>query len=166
MSDRATGYRRIINLGNTNHKNSWTIKNLSSEYLFWSVQALDNNFEGSSWAQEIITLVEHEIISNLPTSYSLGQNYPNPFNPTTKIKYTIPSVETRHASSLQMISLKIYDILGNEIATLVNEEKPAGSYEVEFSVGQDSRPDISSGVYFYRLQAGSFIETKKMVLLR
>ena len=100
------------------------------------------------------------------STFSLSQNYPNPFNPTTKIKYTIPSIETRHASSLQMVTLKVYDVLGNEIATLVNEEKPAGEYEVEFTVGQDSSPDIASGIYFYRLTAGDFIQTKKMVLLR
>jgi hypothetical protein len=62
--------------------------------------------------------------------------------------------------------LKVYDILGNEVATLVNEEKQPGIYEVEFSVGQDSSPDIASGIYFYTLNAGSFISIKKMVLLR
>jgi hypothetical protein len=93
------------------------------------------------------------------------QNYPNPFNPTTKIKYTLPSVETRHASSLQMISLKVFDILGNEIATLVNEEKPAGTYEVKFGRNLINKV-LTSGVYFYRLQAGTFIETKKMLLLK
>ncbi|MGB5530558.1 MAG: T9SS type A sorting domain-containing protein, partial [Ignavibacteriaceae bacterium] len=100
------------------------------------------------------------------STFSLSQNYPNPFNPTTKIKYTIPSIKTRHASSLQMVTLKVYDVLGNEIATFVNEEKLAGEYEVEFTVGQDSSPDIASGIYFYRLTAGDFIQTKKMVLLR
>jgi len=153
MSDRVTGYRRIISLGNTNHKNSWTIKNLSSEYLFWSVQALDNNFEGSSWAQEKITLVEDKIISNLPTSYSLGQNFSNPFNPITKIKYSIPQ--------LSNVELIVFDILGNEIETLVNEEKPAGTYEVTWHA-----VNLPSGVYFYRIQAGNFVETKKMILLR
>jgi len=102
-----------------------------------------------------------------PNIFSLEQNYPNPFNPTTKIKYNIPFVGTRDRVSVQ---LKVYDILGNEVATLVNEEKAPGVYEVEFSVAQSatdgSRPEITSGVYFYRLQADSFVETKKMVLLR
>jgi photosystem II stability/assembly factor-like uncharacterized protein len=84
---------------------------------------------------------------------NLKQNYPNPFNPTTKINYQIPE--------LSFVTLKVYDVLGNEIATLVSEEKPAGSYEVEFSA-----MGLPSGIYFYKLQAGSFIETKKMVLLK
>jgi hypothetical protein len=121
------------------------------------------------WIESNILIVEVENENGknfVPEYFALMQNYPNPFNPSTKIKYTIPSVESRHASSLQMISLKVYDILGNEIATLVNEEKPAGTYEVEFSVGQDCRPDIASGIYFYRLRAGSFSKTKKMLLLK
>jgi hypothetical protein len=88
-----------------------------------------------------------------PTKFSLSQSYPNPFNPSTSIHYSV--------SSLQFVSLKVYDVLGNEIAILVNEEKTTGSYEVEFNA-----TSLPSGVYFYRLQAGSFVETKKMVLLR
>jgi hypothetical protein len=64
------------------------------------------------------------------------------------------------------VQLKVYDVLGNEIATLVNEEKPAGEYEFEFNVAQVSRPEISSGIYFYQLHAGDFIQTKKMILLK
>jgi len=86
-------------------------------------------------------------------TYSLSNNYPNPFNPATSIQFTI--------SSKQFVSLKVYDVLGNEIATLVNEEKTAGDYKVEFD-----GTGLPSEIYFYRLQAGSFIETKKMVLLR
>ena len=77
----------------------------------------------------------------------------NPFNPTTTIKYQIPE--------LSFVTLKVYDVLGNEIATLVYEEKPVGSYEVDFNaIG------LPSGIYFYKLQAGSFVETKKMVLMK
>ncbi|MEO8232624.1 MAG: M14 family zinc carboxypeptidase [Ignavibacteriota bacterium] len=119
----------------------------------------------------IATDVE-QAAEELPTGFELYQNYPNPFNPSTIIKYTIPKVtldlssraETRDEGSRTI--LKIYDVLGNEVATLVNEYKPAGNYEVEFNVGRDSRPDIASGVYFYRLQAGSFAQTKKMILLK
>ncbi len=88
----------------------------------------------------------------------LYQNYPNPFNPTTKIKYSIPFVETRYIPSVQ---IKVYDILGREVATLVNKEKQPGNYEVEFNAS-----NLSSGVYFYKLTAGIFVETKKMILLR
>ena len=85
--------------------------------------------------------------------FVLFQNYPNPFNPSTNIQYQI--------SSLSQVSLKIYDVLGNEVATLANEEKTAGSYEVEFNT-----LDLSSGIYLYKLQVGSFVETKKMMLMK
>jgi hypothetical protein len=90
---------------------------------------------------------------NLPGAFLLAQNYPNPFNPSTKINYQI--------SQNDFVSLKVYNVLGNEVATLVNEVKPAGNYEVTF----DAR-SLSSGTYFYKLQAGSFVETKKMMLLK
>jgi len=90
--------------------------------------------------------------------FSLQQNYPNPFNPSTKIKFTIPAVETGHAPSVQLI---VYDVLGKEIATLVNEEKPAGTYEVEWNA-----TGLPSGVYFYKLRANEFAQVKKMILLK
>jgi hypothetical protein len=94
-----------------------------------------------------------------PTRYLLSQNYPNPFNPTTKIKLTIPvtlrGVEGSHAT------LKVYDVLGNEIAILVHEEKQVGTYEVEFD-----GTGLPSGVYFYQFRAGKYTATKKMVLLK
>jgi hypothetical protein len=96
--------------------------------------------------------VEEQIISH-PNYFALDQNYPNPFNPSTTISYSVPETE--------FVTLKVYDVLGNEIASLVNEEKPAGKYEVDFNGAE-----LSSGIYFYRLQAGSFIETKKMVLMK
>jgi hypothetical protein len=112
---------------------------------------------------EIVTVESDDFT---PSKFVLNQNYPNPFNPSTKIRYTIPSVITSGTKQSQFVWLKVYDVLGNEVVTLVKEEKPAGTYEAEFIVGQDSRPDIASGVYFYKLQAGSFIETKKMILLK
>ena len=89
----------------------------------------------------------------LPNTFKLLQNYPNPFNPRTIIQYAV--------SSRQFVNLKVYDVLGNEIATLVTEEKPAGTYEVEFDGA-----GLPSGIYFYRLQAGSFIESRKMILIK
>ncbi len=101
-------------------------------------------------------------------SFSLMQNYPNPFNPLTKIKFTIPLVG--------FIMLKVFDALGNEIATLINEEKPAGKYEVEFDINRHSRDggNLSSGIYFYQLRVTGpeinsgqeMIKTKKMVFLK
>ena len=94
-----------------------------------------------------------EDIQAIPTEYVLNQNFPNPFNPVTTIKYQIP-----HRSN---VSLKIYDIIGNEIAELVNEEQEVGYYNAEFNAAK-----LSSGVYFYRLQAGDFVQTRKMILLK
>jgi len=99
---------------------------------------------------KLISGLEEEIFF---TNYFLYQNYPNPFNPTTIISYQIPE--------LSFITLKVYDVLSNEIATLVNEEKTISNYEVEFDAS-----GLPSGIYFYRLQAGSFVETKKMVLMK
>jgi endonuclease/exonuclease/phosphatase family metal-dependent hydrolase len=103
--------------------------------------------------------------------FELYQNYPNPFNPTTKIKFTIPDVIASEAKQSQMVTLKVYDVLGNEIATLVNEEKPPGTYEVEFSAKGGSAfggnaYNLPSGIYYYQLKAGSFVQTKKMVYLK
>ncbi|MBK7378763.1 MAG: T9SS type A sorting domain-containing protein [Ignavibacteriales bacterium] len=96
--------------------------------------------------------------------FMLEQNYPNPFNPTTKIKYTIPSVTLSLSKGDVYVTLKVYDLLGNEIATLVNKQQQPGTYEIEFNVGQAI--SLSSGVYYYQLRSGSFVETKKMILLR
>jgi hypothetical protein len=95
----------------------------------------------------------------LPKEFSLLQNYPNPFNPTTKINYEIPLIGGDERG--EFVTLKVYDVLGNEVATLVNEEKPAGEYEVEFDGSE-----LSSGIYFYQLKTGSFIESKKMILMK
>jgi uncharacterized delta-60 repeat protein len=91
--------------------------------------------------------------SNPVNEFILYQNYPNPFNPTTRIQYQV--------SSISKATLKVYDVLGNEVATLVNEEKPVGIYEVEFSADE-----LTSGIYFYTLTAGRFTQTKKLVLLK
>ncbi len=96
--------------------------------------------------------VEDEIS---PVQFHLSQNYPNPFNPSTSIQYTV--------GTRQFVSLKVYDILGNEVATLVNEELAAGSYEVEFKSTGLIHQTLPSGIYFYRLQTGNFVETKKNV---
>jgi hypothetical protein len=99
-----------------------------------------------------------------PTAFSLFQNYPNPFNPSTKIKFFIPaSVGTRHPdqSGQVAVSLRVYDVLGREVRTLVNENLQPGSYEVTFDAS-----GLASGLYLYRLQAGAFAETKRMIVMR
>ncbi|NWF88477.1 MAG: T9SS type A sorting domain-containing protein, partial [Ignavibacteriaceae bacterium] len=89
----------------------------------------------------------------IAAGFKLQQNYPNPFNPATKISWQSP------VSGRQV--LKVFDVLGNEVATLIDEYREAGSYEVEFDA-----LNLASGIYLYKLQADSFVETKKMILLR
>ncbi|HCY76596.1 MAG TPA: hypothetical protein DHV28_11810 [Ignavibacteriales bacterium] len=124
---------------------------------------VNNDFE-PEYASAIIKSDESVLLKNNPielnlsgesviTEYSLEQNYPNPFNPSTIIKFQIPKNG--------FVSIKVYDILGNEITTLVNEEKPKGRYEVNFNSSS-----LASGVYIYKMQAGSFINSKKMLLLK
>jgi len=93
--------------------------------------------------------------------YILSNAYPNPFNPITKINFTVPTVIANGAKQSQLVELKVFDILGNKVATLVNEEKPSGNYEIEFNAST-----LPSGVYFYQLRAGSFVQTKKMILMK
>ena len=89
----------------------------------------------------------------LLSDFTLNQNYPNPFNPTTKISYSIPNQSH--------VSLKVFDVLGREIASLVNEEQVTGNYSIEFDAS-----NLTSGIYFYRIQAGNYMKSKKMVLLK
>ena len=89
----------------------------------------------------------------VPEKYELSQNYPNPFNPVTVIRYSIPKAEE--------VSLVVYNLIGEEVAHLIDERKPAGSYTVKWNAS-----NISSGIYFYRLQAGDFVQTRKMLLLK
>lgn len=107
---------------------------------------------GATWVVSNITDVE-QTTGSLPANYSLEQNYPNPFNPSTKIKYSIPFAE--------IVTLKVYDLLGQAVATLVNEYKPAGNYDVDFTADK-----LSSGTYIYEIRAGDFVETNKMILLK
>ena len=115
----------------------------------------------TGWSYEVfeygsgVNSVSNENV--LPVEFFLSQNYPNPFNPNTVINYQLPVNGN--------VTLKVYDILGNEVVTLVNEEKPAGKYEVEFN-SSENHWGMSSGIYFYQLKAGSFSQTKKMVLVK
>jgi len=99
------------------------------------------------------TSVNENNLNVIPTKFELAQNYPNPFNPSTTISYQLPSNS--------FTTLKVYDMLGKEVALLVNEEQKTGSYSVQFNAIK-----LSSGIYFYRLQAGNNFETKRMILLK
>ena len=101
--------------------------------------------------------IEHEI--NGVQDFKLFQNYPNPFNPSTQISYQL--------AANSFVTLKVYDVLGNEIATLVNEEKAAGTYQVKFTAQQTTNnKQLASGMYFYTLTAGKFTDTKKFILMK
>ncbi len=125
----------------------------------------DGYVAADGWYVDDINIIAFEFVSTgtepiteVVKNYSLEQNYPNPFNPSTKISWQSP------VDSWQ--TLKIYDVLGNEVATLVDEYKPSGKYEVEFSAKGGDAYDLPSGVYFYTLQAGNYLNTKKMILLK
>ncbi len=124
----------------------------NKNFAFWNSYKHDMQNTSSILPIEIFTDV-NEFGSSIPSQFTLSQNYPNPFNPSTKIKYQIPE--------LSFITIKIYDVLGKEIVTLINEEKSAGTYEVEFS-----GTGLPSGIYFYQLKTGSFTATKKSLLLK
>jgi hypothetical protein len=125
---------------------SFTDNDVKSGKYQYRLKQID--FDGSF---EYSNVIDVEIGS--PDKFYLSQNYPNPFNPTTSIQYAV--------SSPQFVSLKVYDVLGNEIAILVNEEKPAGTYEVEFDGA-----GLPSEIYFYQLKADSYINTKKMIIIK
>ena len=114
---------------------------------------LSITFDPGNWIMDKVESISDVQKKDTPTEYILHQNYPNPFNPATTIKYQIPE--------LSYVTLKVYDIIGNEVATLVNGEKFAGNYEVNFDGAE-----LTSGIYFYRFQAGKFSMTKKMMFIK
>ncbi len=102
--------------------------------------------------------VDESDLDNIPTSFELGQNYPNPFNPTTKIKYGLPTKS--------YMTLKVYNLLGQEINTLVDQVVPAGTHETEWDGRDKTGAEVATGIYFYKLIAGDFVDTKKMMLIK
>ncbi|HEX9251375.1 MAG TPA: T9SS type A sorting domain-containing protein, partial [Ignavibacteriaceae bacterium] len=135
------------------HSYSFVDDNLLTGKYSYRLKQID--FDGSfTYSKEV------EVDLSVPQTFSLEQNYPNPFNPSTTIKYSIPNVTLTGIEASRVI-LKVFDVLGNEVATLVNENKTAGNYEVNFDA-----KNLSNGAYFYKLQAGSFVETRKMILLK
>ena len=116
-----------------------------------STLRIESGFLADTSLRQLILAVHDE--KGLPLVYALEQNYPNPFNPATTIQYSVVTS--------QYVSLKIYDILGKEIQTLVNEAQPVGTYTVTWDGG-----GYPSGVYFYRIHAGNFVQSKKLLLLK
>jgi len=126
-----------------------------SLYMWYSGFSNTNNSQ-IGYAHSSTVDVDRE--STSPVEFNLYQNFPNPFNPITSIYYSV--------GNRQFVTLKVYDILGNEIAILVNEELPKGVYEVSFDIGKHGNKFLSSGIYFYRLSAGRFSQTMKLVLIK
>ena len=115
------------------------------------------SLDGFKMMMERLNLIKIKKQSAIPKEFKLSQNYPNPFNPLTKINYAIPKLKSGKTN----VTLKVYDILGRLVKTLVNEFKEAGFYTVQFD-----GTNLSSGVYFYKIEAGSFVQSKKMVLVK
>ncbi|MDP3684558.1 MAG: T9SS type A sorting domain-containing protein [Ignavibacteria bacterium] len=125
---------------------SFTDKSAISGLYVYRLKQIDNDGK-----YEYSGVVEVNI--DAPTKFELTQNYPNPFNPSTVISWQVPAGS--------YVSLKVYDVLGKEVATLVNEELKAGSYSVDFNASH-----LASGIYFYSIKAGNFIQSKKMILMK
>ena len=140
---------KLGNLGN------WGIQDIT--YTIWEDSSSNNriNLFGKGRYEIVVGIEEKE---EFPTEFVLEQNYPNPFNPSTTIQYSIPSVETHGHAFVQLV---VYDILGREVAILINKEQSTGNYSVQFDAS-----GLSSGLYFYNLSSGGFISTKKMIILK
>ncbi|MBT8378789.1 MAG: T9SS type A sorting domain-containing protein [Ignavibacteria bacterium] len=156
MADENNGFRKLLALGNTNFKSSWEILNLEDGNYYWAVQAIDGAMAGSEFSNEgtfTVGSVTSSRNESLPQEYKLEQNFPNPFNPSTTIEYSI-----KEKSPVLLI---VYNALGKRVITLVNKLQPAGNYKINFEASS-----LPSGIYFFKLSAGGFSETKKMILLK
>jgi hypothetical protein len=131
------------------------VKSLVGQRFVGTLQGPGSIIESGFLADTLFTTAVTSIAEKgeVPEEYALEQNYPNPFNPSTTIRYDLP-----YASN---VNLKVYDLLGQETMTLVDEERPAGVYEVRFNA-----QNLSSGMYIYRLRAGDFVATKRMLVLK
>ena len=138
----------------------WNSENLSIVVFIQNKDTKEIYQSGSiDYSSLVVTSVEE--LSLVENKFSLLQNYPNPFNPTTVIQYNIPRIVEDNRSSVQNVELKIYDILGKEVVTLVNEDQNPGKYSVVFNAN-----NLSAGFYYYQLKAGNFTQTRKMILLK
>lgn len=140
------GYVKAVGTSTKEQSYSFTDKNFAEGNISYRLKIVD--FDGSYEYSNVIEVDVERVID-----YSLAQNYPNPFNPTTTIDFQIPSNG--------FVTLKVYDLLGKEVATLVNEAKTSGKHSVEFNASE-----LSSGIYLYELRSGSFLSTKKLVLMK
>jgi hypothetical protein len=156
LSNTSSGYRRMPRAGNQGARTSAVLANLPHGTYYWSVQAVDNQYAGSNFSAEKTFQIGSSSVPGdhlPPSAYALKQNYPNPFNPSTAIEFVLPR-DGR-------VVMTVYDMLGQEVSTLVDGWKSAGVHTVPWNAG-----GFPSGVYCYRLQCGSYMQTKTMVLIR
>ena len=130
----------------------------SEKLLFKPISNIDHELRLVVGDLEYVNLMTKEILDNIPSDFTLSQNYPNPFNPVTKIDYTLP---TR-----SLVSISIYNVLGHEVRRLVNEVRDYGYHTTEWDGKDNSGNDVASGVYFTTMISKSYIQTKKMLLLK
>ncbi len=163
MAAANDGFRKLPAIGNTNYNTSWRVRDLPDGIYYWAVQTIDGTLSGSAFSEEGtfavggVTGIEEN--ASRPSRYQLYSNFPNPFNPETTIRYDLPE--------MAVISLKIYNAAGALVNTLLSErQQPAGSYQLKWD-GRNLTGDIlPSGIYFYRLAADQFTQTRKMILLK
>jgi len=156
LSNISSGFRRLPKPGRQGSRTSATIRNLAPGTYYWSVQAVDHECAGSSFSETktfTISPTSATGTPELPLEYSLGQNFPNPFNPSTTIRYGLPLKSP--------VSLVVYNTLGQPVSQLLSGEQEAGYHEVHFDAS-----GLATGVYFYRLQAGNSVLTRRLVLLK
>ncbi len=163
MADSASGYRRLPQLGNTNHNTTWaiTLPEQLPHWVYWSVQAVDGTLEGSAFASTdvIETGVAHPEDDALPTALRLYPSAPNPFNPRTMVRYDLPTKSP--------VRIAIYDAVGRHVVTLVDEPAHApGRHEAVWDGRSAGGQGVASGIYFCRMESGEFREVRKMALVR
>jgi flagellar hook assembly protein FlgD len=162
MADSASGYRRLPARGNAQQRLSWSLDFSAvapDATLYWSVQTVDTGFAGSAFAAEqSLEPGTVSAVAELPTQFALHRNFPNPFNPSTTLRFDLPQAG--------MVELTIYDVTGRRVRTLVRETLAAGRQEVVWQGRDDGGRQVASGVYLYKLKAGSYVETRRMTLVK
>ena len=164
-TDAGINWNLIAPLVVNNGSYNWLIDpGLSSSQCLIKIETINHLISDTSdslFTIEVMPVAADDINAPTINEFKLDQNFPNPFNPITIIKFTIPSVFANVDKQTQLVTLKVYNILGVEVETLVSEEKSSGNYEIEFTAEK-----LPSGIYFYRLEASDFVDTKKMIFLK
>ena len=157
MSSSITGVIQIP-MGST--EGQWNIRIILRDDLDAVTNIGPNDLENQNFQNYIYVnnAVLGQIVNSVPLKYSLNQNYPNPFNPLTTIDYTLPENG--------LVNIIIFDMMGNEVNTLLNSPQIAGYRSIQWNATNDQGEPVSAGIYLYRIRAGGFIQTKKMVLLK